>query len=173
MDILSHGLWGGLAFGRKNKRDFWLSFLFGISPDLFSFGIFTAASVFSGEFGGRPELADIPTYVSALYNFTHSFVAFVVVFAITWIILKKPLWIMLAWPLHIIVDIFTHSTEFFPTPFLWPFVSYQFDGVPWSIPSIFFTNWALIIASFILWYIQSRRRRAYLKKTLTEPTQEK
>lgn len=159
MDILSHGLWGGLAFGRKNKRDFWLSFLFGISPDLFSFGIFTLANIFSHGVSGRPELSDIPAYVSSLYNLTHSFVVFAIVFAIVWMVLKKPLWTMLAWPLHIAVDIFTHSTDFFPTPFLWPLVSYRFDGVSWSIPSIFFTNWALIVAAFVMWYMQKELRK--------------
>ncbi len=173
MDILSHGLWGGLAFGRRNKRNFWLSFLFGISPDLFSFGIFTAASVFSGNFGGRPELGDIPSYVFSLYNFTHSFIAFAVVFAIVWAILKRPLWAMLAWPLHITLDIFTHSTEFFPTPFLWPLLPYSFNGTEWSTPSIFFTNWALIIASFILWYVQSKIRRAHLTQKPIDRTQSK
>ncbi len=42
MDILSHGLWGGLVFGRKSEflarlRD-WLA------PDLFSFGILWSAA---------------------------------------------------------------------------------------------------------------------------------
>ena len=41
MDIISHGLWGGIAFGRKRRSLFWWSFGFGVMPDLFSFGIFT------------------------------------------------------------------------------------------------------------------------------------
>jgi hypothetical protein len=36
MDVISHGLWGGVAFGRKNKKYFWWSFGFGIMPDLLS-----------------------------------------------------------------------------------------------------------------------------------------
>ena len=49
MDIVSHGLWGGLAFGRKNKKSFWLSFLFGIAPDFCSFGIFTISTILGFE----------------------------------------------------------------------------------------------------------------------------
>ena len=39
MDIVSHGLWGAIAFGRKSRSSFWLAFLIGLAPDLFSFGI--------------------------------------------------------------------------------------------------------------------------------------
>lgn len=44
MDIISHGLWGGIAFGRKNKKDFWQSFAFGVMPDLLAFGVLTVAT---------------------------------------------------------------------------------------------------------------------------------
>ena len=39
MDILSHGLWGAIAFGRRNRPSFWLAFVIGLAPDLLSFGI--------------------------------------------------------------------------------------------------------------------------------------
>jgi hypothetical protein len=39
MDILSHGLWGAIAFGRRDRPSFWLAFLLGLAPDLLSFGI--------------------------------------------------------------------------------------------------------------------------------------
>lgn len=153
MDTLSHGLWGGVAFGRNSRRAFWQSFAFGVGPDLLSFGVFTVDRFLRGGFG-RPELGEVPEYVTPLYDVTHSFVIFAFVFAAVWAVRRKPLWTMLAWPLHIFFDIFTHSTDFFPTPFLWPFVEYRFDGVSWATPAIFFTNWALIIVSFVLWRVQ-------------------
>ncbi len=51
MDIVSHGLWGGAAFGRKNKKSFWVAFLFGVLPDLLAFGPF-----FIGIQSGRRRL---------------------------------------------------------------------------------------------------------------------
>ncbi len=45
MDVFSHGLWGGILFGRKNKRNFLLAFLIGIAPDVFSFGPFFLVSL--------------------------------------------------------------------------------------------------------------------------------
>src|SRR4051812_46558544 len=46
MDIVSHGLWGALAFGRSSRPSFRLAFVIGLSPDLLSFGIlWTAATL--------------------------------------------------------------------------------------------------------------------------------
>jgi len=39
MDVISHGLWGGIALGRKKRSDFLLAFIISFSPDLFSEGI--------------------------------------------------------------------------------------------------------------------------------------
>jgi hypothetical protein len=164
MDIVSHGLWGGLAFGRKNKKSFWMSFLFGISPDLLSFGIFSAANIFglaSGPdwSGGPPDASSIPEYVHMLYNITHSFVIFALIFLFVWWLRKKPLYEMLAWPLHILLDIPTHTTAFFPTPFLWPFVEYRVDGVPWSHLWIFFPNWVFLIVLYLYFFVYKKRKK--------------
>ncbi len=168
MDILSHGLWGSVIFGRKNKRSFWLGFIFGIAPDLLSFGILfferIISSVITGRWqlhtGGKPDLESIPSYVHTLYDITHSFVIFALVFFVVWAIFKKPVWEMLAWPFHIFLDLFTHSTSFFPTPYLWPFSFTPIDGVPWSTPIIFFTNvFFLVVIYGVYWY----RKRNNLK----------
>ena len=164
MDIVSHGLWGGLAFGRNTKKSFWLSFFCGIAPDLFSFGLFSVMNILglvSGPdwSGGPPDPQTIPQYVHMLYNITHSFVIFFVVFFFVWLIRKKPLYEMLAWPLHILMDIPTHSTKFFPTPFLWPFVDYRVDGISWAHPFIFFPNWILLIALYLYFFVYKKHKK--------------
>lgn len=164
MDILSHGLWGGAAFGRKAKKSFWLAFFIGIAPDLFSFGIFSAMNILGLASGpdwsnGPPSPGAIPEYVHTLYNWTHSLVIFAIVFGIVWLLRKKPLYELLAWPLHILMDLPTHSTRFFPTPFLWPFADYRFDGIPWSHPWIFFPNWILLVLVYgYLWYKKKKAK---------------
>src|SRR3989344_4762467 len=97
MDIASHGLWGSIAFGRKNKKSFWLAFLFGILPDLLAFGPFFIG-IFLGIyrrplFNGTepPNPALIPSYVSQIYSATHSLIIFAAIFLIVWMILKKPI----------------------------------------------------------------------------------
>ncbi len=46
MDIISHGLWGGITVGRKSGRSFWTAFCFGVAPDLFAFGPMFANRMF-------------------------------------------------------------------------------------------------------------------------------
>ncbi len=167
MDIVSHGMWGGLAFGRAHKKSFWTAFIFGISPDLFSFGIFSIMNVLGLVSGpdwsaGTPDMSSIPSYVHQLYNVTHSLFVFALVFCLVWAIRKKPLYEMLAWPLHILMDIPTHSIKFFATPFLWPFTDYKVDGTSWSHPFIFFPNWILIIC-FYLYFFWWKKRKSIVK----------
>lgn len=164
MDIFSHGLYSGGLFGRKSKYSYWLAFFFGIAPDLFSFGIFTATvwlGLVSGPdwSAGLPDPTTIPTYVHRLYDVTHSLVVFIAVFGVVWFFRRKPLWELLGWGLHIVVDIGTHSLRFFPTPFLWPISDYSFDGWPWSSPEIFIPNVIILIAIYGSWWYSTKKKR--------------
>ena len=143
MDTLSHALYGKGLFGYKKYR--WYSFFFGIIPDIFSFGIYFIYLIVFSEFEfGRPSREELPYWVYDLYDISHSMVTALVFIAIAYKINKDFAWPMLAWPMHIIVDFFTHSIEFFPTPILWPISDYRFDGVPWSNPYVLVINLSLI-----------------------------
>ncbi len=164
MDIISHGLYGGIAFGRKSKISYWKAFFFGVFPDLASFGIFTAFTVLGLVSGpdwnaGPPDPSLIPSYVHQLYNVTHSLVVFSVVFIGLWLYMKKPMIEMLGWPLHIFVDMPTHSSAFFPTPFLWPISDFTFNGVGWGNPYIFIPNVVFIILLYAGWFWYKKRKR--------------
>lgn len=158
MDIISHGLWGGIAFGRKNKRDFWWAFGIGLMPDLLSFGIFSAMrslGLVSGpDWGnGLPSPDSIPVYVHSLYNITHSLIIFILVFLLVMMVRRKPFLPLMAWGLHILMDIPTHSTRFFPTPFLWPISTYNINGVPWGHPLIFFPDIIILFGLYIWFFV--------------------
>ena len=163
MDILSHGLWGGIALGRSNRRSFWTAFGFGIAPDLFSFGLVFASGLLLHGFeffrgmGHPPDAAQIPAYVHHLYNVTHSLVVFAAVFGLVWLLRGKPLLEMGAWGLHLVMDIFTHSDAFFPTPFLWPVSNAHFDGLPWVNPLIYIPN-VLLLAVLYAWFFLKRKK---------------
>ena len=159
MDTLSHALWGKGLFGYRKYR--WYSFLFGALPDLFSFGIYFIHSIFfsSSPVMGRPTRSEIPEWVYSLYDISHSLVIASIIIFIAYKINKEFAFPMLAWPAHIILDFFTHSIEFFPTPILWPISDFKFDGIPWSNPIIFFTNVLLIFLLFIY-----RRKSSSLQK---------
>lgn len=160
MDIFSHGLWSSISFGRKNRRSFWLAFFFGVAPDLFSFGIYFVDRILGHEFVmGKPELERIPQYVYQMYDITHSLVIFTAVFLLTWLILRRPVWEMAGWALHILVDIPTHATSFFPTPFLWPIADVTVNGISWGHPYIFFPNVALLLIVYLYYFRVHKPRK--------------
>lgn len=162
MDILSHGLWGALAFGRRSRSSFWLAFAIGLAPDLLSFGIFWTAGMLGysevPDFSnGTPPESSIPSYVHHLYNATHSFLLFLVLFLLVWLWRKRPMWELSAWGLHVLLDVPTHSYAFFPTPVLWPLFSWKFNGWQWTHPAILTPNIVLLVLLYA-WYFSPSRR---------------
>ena len=163
MDFISHGLWGGIAFGRKNRRDFWISFLIGIGPDILSFGVFFLISLLGlidePRFPvGYHDPTTFPSFIYTLYNITHSLVVFGLVFLLLWVILKKPFLLLFSWGIHIVLDIFTHSFEFFPTPFLWPISDFKLDAWIWGDPWIFISNLVLLVLLYSWFFIVKIRK---------------
>ena len=163
MDILSHGLWGGIALGRSSRKSFWTAVLFGMAPDLFSFGPLFAGGLwlhgleFLRGLGHPPDASLIPAYVYQLYNLTHSLLVFGLVFGVVWLLRGKPLLEMGAWGLHLGMDILTHNDAFFPTPFLWPLSDAHFDGLPWGDLRIFVPN-VVLLALLYAWFFVRRRK---------------
>ena len=148
MDTLSHALWGKGLFGYRNYS--WYAPLFGSMPDLLSFGLYFIFSIITKpdfQFG-KPAIDEIPYWVFNLYDFTHSIVIAFLFIVIMLKINKEFCFPMLAWPFHILLDFFTHSKDYFPTPIFWPILNYKFDGIPWSNPMIWFLNVFLIFVLF-------------------------
>jgi hypothetical protein len=170
MDIISHGLWGSVAAGRKSKKSFWTAFVFGVGPDLLSFGIFFGAGVLGLSHrpdweAGPPDPQLIPRYVHSLYDLTHSLVIFAVVFALVWLVRKKPLWEMSGWGLHVLMDIPSHSSRFFPTPFLYPVSDFTINGISWAQPVIFIPNVAGLVVAYLLFLWSWRKRKKSAQET--------
>lgn len=160
MDTLSHGLWGGVAFGRKNKWQFIAAIAFGTAPDIISFGaVFGQELLSHAPFAGAPALANIPAYVFNAYNSTHSLVVALLACALGYALLKRKALPILAWPLHILLDIPTHSLAFFPTPYAWPFATPFVDGIPWNTPWVFFLNWGLLVVAYLWWRFWKRPKK--------------
>jgi hypothetical protein len=158
MDVFSHGLYGGVAFGRGSRRDYITAFLFGIAPDILAFGVFFLVGLAGSRQIGRPSIETIPSYVFSIYNFSHSLVIFGIFFTLLWLGGKKHLAkLSLAWPLHILVDMPTHDAAFFPTPFLWPISDFHIDGISWARPIIFIPNLIIIFGLYMYWYLNKKR----------------
>lgn len=170
MDSIAHGLWSWIAakfanIHLKKKLNVWMAVAFGVMPDVASFAplfVFLIIGLITGSAGlaGFPHVASVEpaagntllihNVTSFLYNFTHSFFVFLAVFFLVWLIFKKPVYEMLFWLVHILIDIPTHSYKFYPTPFLWPLSSWKFDGLSWATPWFMIVNYLAIISAYLM-----------------------
>ncbi len=164
MDLVSHCLWGGIAFGRNRRREFFTAALFSVLPDVGGEGVMFSLALLGlpgmpSLAHGHPDLSQFPSYAQGFYQATHSLVLFSLTFALVWVLRKKP-WLPLAgWGLHILIDIPTHSLALFPTPFVWPLSSYRVDGVPWRSASIMIPNFVLLLLVYGVWLWRRRTER--------------
>lgn len=157
MDIISHGLWGGLVMGQR--RRFWLAALFGMLPDAIAFGPYLAVRAYHGGLKSlfiRPDI--YPDWVLALYNSTHSLIIAGLIFYCLCLYREETGLMFLAWPLHIVFDIPTHSADNFPTKFLYPLSDLCYDGVHWHHLPVTLANWAGLILFCLI--LMARRKSA-------------
>ncbi len=167
MDFVSHSLWGGICFGRKNTALFILAASISILPDILTEGLFMILYLLKsggmpGWEHGHPNISDYPAFAQNLYNVTHSLIIFAAVFILICIIARRPIWIAAAWGLHILIDIPTHSLTLFPTPFLWPISDFKINGIGWDNPLILIIDIILLIAAYSLWFYRKfQRGKAY------------
>ena len=72
--------------------------------------------------------------------------------------LRRTLWIpLLGWWSHIVIDVFTHSADYYAVPVLYPFTERGFDGIAWITPWFMVLNYSALAAVGI-WLLMSRKR---------------
>jgi hypothetical protein len=159
MDIVAHGLWGGVVFGWRRK--FFWAFLFGVLPDLLAFGPYFLYTLITGTLAmGKPEISAVPSFVFISYDISHSLiVAVLLLLLVRFVISKKYAISFLAYPLHILLDIPSHDRAFFPTPFLYPLSDFVIDGIPWSNPYFMAFNYLSLTTAFFLYFRRRSRRK--------------
>jgi hypothetical protein len=165
MDILAHSLWTNLMYKaipetRKDKKTTWWGIFFGIFPDLVAFTPVFAYIFYRGIFlhqwirfappEDSSQVIPLDQLTHHLYSFSHSLVIWAAVFGITWLVLKKLPWPLLGWALHICIDIFSHSSQFYPTPFLFPLSKFHVNGWPWADPWFIIINYGSLLIVYIL-----------------------
>jgi len=153
MDVLAHGLWGSLFFGRKNWSTAVQAFLIGMAPDLLAFGPFILLN------GGFRDMHFAP-YVYQSYNVTHSLVVWSVLAAALWYFRGSFPWVFGAWALHILCDIPLHEISFFPTPYLWPLPTPFVNGFPWGQPAVMIPNYSALLMTYLIMGFRRYRKRA-------------
>lgn len=179
MDVFAHTLWTNALFHLKyaqQRRLRYLAAFFGVIPDLIGFAPLFIYLVFTGRiFRIRPPFIEVSNWTAGFaeqaYNYTHSFVIFVVCFIVLLLVVNLYkyfknqssykfwfFWPMLGWALHILIDLPTHP-DFYHTPFLFPLSNFKYTGgVAWSHPTFMAINYGLLVAAYIAIYIYQKKK---------------
>jgi len=92
-----------------------------------------------------------------LHCVMHSAPVAALVTLVVWAV-RRTFWVpLLGWWSHIVIDVFTHSADYYTVPVLYPFTERGFDGIAWITPWFMVLSYlALALAGTIL--LLSRRR---------------
>lgn len=173
MDIFAHGLWTNVMYKaipatRADKKTTWWGIFLGIFPDLWAFTPVFVYIFFEAIFKHHtfrfvspqdsPGPLPLDSLTHHLYNLSHSLVVWLIIFGLTWLIIKKFPWPLLGWALHIGIDIFSHSSKFYPTPFLWPISSFHVNGWAWADPVFMLVNYGALLVLYLFLVPKLKRK---------------
>ena len=176
MDILAHALWAGAGLGLARQR--WAvpsktlaaTVVLAVLPDLFhllpiagwwAFGEGNLAALWAYAVAIPGQEPALPPLVAAwsyhLHCVAHSAIIAGAVTLLVWAV-RRSLWIpLLGWWSHIIIDVFTHSADFYPSPVLYPITQRGFDGLAWNTPWFMVLNYsALGLTGLWLWLARNK-----------------
>ena len=72
---------------------------------------------------------------------------------------RRALWLpLLGWWSHIVIDVFTHSADYYASPVLYPFTERGFDGIAWITPWFMALNYLALATAGIALLVSARRR---------------
>jgi hypothetical protein len=175
VDILAHALWAGAGMASARRR--WaiapctVAMTVGLAalPDipqllpLFGWSLFGDGPVAAVRAyaiavpGQEPALPPAVALLSHhLHCVMHSAIVAGAVTLLLWLALGS-LWVpLLGWWSHIVIDVFTHSADYYASPVLYPITERGFDGLAWNTPWFLLLNYSTLSAVF-LWLSHSRR----------------
>jgi hypothetical protein len=175
LEILAHGLWAGAAAvalaprQRPVRKVWWWTVVLGVMPDLghmlpvTGWAVTTLSSADWWQYatalpGQEPPMPEtVRLWAHHLHCALHSAVVAALVTTVVWW-RSSSFWLpLMGWWLHIVIDVFTHSAEFFPSPVFYPLTYWGFDGLAWNSPTFLFANYlGLAFVWGLLW--RARRR---------------
>ena len=176
MDILAHALWAGAGTAYVARRIpisrpvAAATVALAVLPDIVQMlplipwavaGGGTLAQLHAFALAVPGQEPALPPLVALFSHHLHCIMHSAVVAAIVTLLLWLPrrrFWIPLAgWWSHIVIDVFTHSADYYAVPVLYPFSERGFDGLAWNTPWFLALNYAALAAT-ILWLALTRRR---------------
>jgi LexA-binding, inner membrane-associated putative hydrolase len=172
MDIVAHTLWAAAGVTVLHRRralsrpTVIATLALAALPDVlhlwpvaawwvFADGIFATLGAYAvavpGQEPGLPPLVQLWSH--HLHCVMHSAPIAAVVTGAVWVA-QRALWIpLLGWWLHIVIDVFTHSADYYAVPVLYPFTERGFDGIAWTTPWFLALNYAALLAvgAWLVW----------------------
>ena len=118
-----------------------------------TFGSGTAAAVQGYAIAVPDQEPVLPATVEWLSHNLHciphsAIVAGAVTLLVWW--WRRALWIpLLGWWSHIVIDVFTHSADYYPSPVLWPITREGFDGIAWNTMPFMALNYITLTAVYL------------------------
>ena len=160
MDVVAHGLWAGIgvALARHrwpiSRRTAAATVALAIVPDLAQLAPLLAVALASGQFDVLRAYAHaLPALVAMLAHHLHCILHSAVIAGAVTVLVRCRLgriWIPLwGWWSHIVIDVFTHSADYYPVPVLYPFTQRGFDGLAWNTPWFLALNYAAIVLALL------------------------
>lgn len=182
MDIVAHALWAGAAVDCLRSRvtisrsEAVTTIALAVAPDLVqllpllgwtAFGTGTLASLAAYSVaspGTEPALpAAVQLLAHHLHCTMHSAIIALAVTMIGWIASGRIWFPLLGWWLHIVIDVFTHSADYYPSPVFYPITMWGFNGIAWNEPWFLTVNYSALLAVGI-WRLRSRRHAAAIPR---------
>ncbi len=159
-------MFGCFPVRRRLRRPLSLGWaiFWGTFPDVLSFAIPALVRIWWYLSGTTSSLLPDPNgaqhfrFVWPLYYASHSLLVFAIAFGASWLLVRRPILEMLAWSLHILIDIPTHQ-GMFALHFLWPLSSYGITGLRWEHRWFLATNYAALFVLY--WWMWIRRKRSF------------
>lgn len=100
----------------------------------------------------------VEAFMHHLHCTMHSAIVAGSVTLLIWMSMGRFWWPLIGWWSHVVIDVFTHSSDFYPSPVLYPFTQEGFDGLAWNTPWFGWLNYGVIA---LLWLWLSRSRNSH------------
>lgn len=120
-----------------------------------------------GQLPMLPEIVGLWSH--QLHCITHSAIVAGFVTLLVWAV-RRTLWIpLLGWWSHIVIDVFTHSADYYPSPVFYPITERGFDGLAWNTSWFMMLNYAVMgVTGLWLWSSRKKGLSADSEDSLTE-----